>query len=100
MSSACQLGQNCLENPEKFGNKQSINGKVPIKYISDYPSYLKPHRHYPYRRIDDTHVENVMKAAIEKYENSLRQLEDERLSDAQNLKGQLEDNKKYVEMLE
>jgi hypothetical protein len=43
-----------------FGGNASINGKVPIRYISDYPSFLKPNKHYAYRRLNDSHVETTM----------------------------------------
>ena len=56
-------------NSGEFSQGVSINGKVPVKYISDYPAFLKPNKHYPYRRLNDSHVETVMQAALERYEN-------------------------------
>jgi hypothetical protein len=62
--------------------KKSVNGKLPVKYLADYPMFLKPNKHYPYRRLNDTHVENTMKDALNRYEGKLIDLENERLNDA------------------
>lgn len=45
---------------QDFHKTVSINGKMPVKYIADYPAFLKPNKHHPYRRLNDSHVETVM----------------------------------------
>ena len=69
-----------------FYNKASVNGKVPVKFVTDYPLFLKPNKHYAYRRLNDSHVENCMQSAIERYEKQLIDLENERIRDAERLK--------------
>ena len=29
---------------------------MPLSFYADYPVFLKPHKHYPYRRMKDNHV--------------------------------------------
>jgi len=48
-----------------------MNGKVSTDYITAYPHFLRPNKHYPHRRTDDSHVKNAMEIALEKYENDL-----------------------------
>jgi hypothetical protein len=66
---------------------------MPVKYVADYPTFLKPNKHYPYRRLNDTHVESVMQTALERYETELVGIEKERASDANRFRSQLEDNR-------
>jgi hypothetical protein len=39
-----------------------------------YPKFLENHKHYPYRRLDDTHVENVMQDAIKRVEDQVKDI--------------------------
>jgi hypothetical protein len=41
----------------------------------DYPQFLKPHKVYAYRRLDDSNVRGAMEIALERYENELSKLE-------------------------
>jgi hypothetical protein len=43
---------------DSFQDMPSLNEKVPVKYVAgDYPKFLQPHKHYPFRRLSDKHVE-------------------------------------------
>jgi hypothetical protein len=57
---------------ESFIDMPSLNKKVPVKYVADYPKFLRPHKHYPYRRLNDKHVENVMNTALNRYEDDIK----------------------------
>lgn len=83
-----------------FMAMRSFNGKVPVKFVTGYPAFLTPSKHHPYRRLDDTHVENTMQSAVKRYEESLLLKEKERNEDAQRFKQNLEDNQHYLEELE
>lgn len=48
---------------------------IPLSFYADYPIFLKPHKHYPYRRMKDEHVEDVMNDALQRYERKLLTLE-------------------------
>jgi hypothetical protein len=67
---------------DSFSDMPSLNQKVPVKYISDYPKFLMPHKHYPYRRLNDKHVENVMNNALNRYEDDIKKQEQEKFDDA------------------
>jgi len=79
---------------------KSTNGKVPVKYVTSYPAFLTPFKQYPYRRLNDTHVENTMQVAVKRYEEDLRSKEKERLDDADKFHQQLKENNHYMEELE
>ena len=49
-----------------FMGMKSFNGKVPVKFVTGYPAFLTPHKHYPYRRLNDTHIENTMQSAVKR----------------------------------
>jgi len=56
--------------PEKF--KNTMEGRVSNGYLTgDYPSFLKPHKVYAYRRLDDTNTRGAMEVALERYEREL-----------------------------
>ena len=59
--------------PESGGSDyiNSTMGKVSNEYLASYPHFLKPNKHYPHRRTDDTHIKNAMELALERYENQL-----------------------------
>lgn len=63
---------------------------VPLSFYADYPIFLKPHKHYPYRRMKDEHVEDVMNDALQRYEKKLLTLEEQKKRDANEFKEQLE----------
>ena len=79
---------------------KSVNGRVPIKYVTGYPAFLTPFKQYPYRRLNDTHIENVMQSAVKRYEEDLRKVEKERRADQQRFQEQLKENDNYLEELE
>lgn len=86
-------------SPEFFGMK-SLNGKVPVKYVTGYPAFLTPFKQYPYRRLNDAHVENAMQSAIKRFEDEIKSKEKEKVEDAERFKKQLEENNNYMEELE
>jgi len=86
-------------SPEFFGMK-SLNGKVPVKYVTGYPAFLTPFKQYPYRRLNDAHVENAMQSAIKRFEDEIKSKEKEKVEDADRFKKQLEENNNYMEELE
>ena len=48
-----------LEHNEKKKPNRSMSdasSDLPISFYADYPIFLKPHKHYPYRRMKDGHV--------------------------------------------
>ena len=58
------------------GEKTStIDERMPMKFVVDYPLFLKPSKHHPYRKLEDYHVEDTMNDALKRYENSLLQKE-------------------------
>jgi hypothetical protein len=65
-----------------FVDMPSLNQKVPVKFISEYPKFLRPHKHFAYRRLNDRHVGDVMKTALTRYESELKKKEKERFDDA------------------
>lgn len=83
-----------------FQSLESTNRKVPVKYITDYPAFLKPFKHYPYRRLNDTHVEKAMQSAMKRHEEEIQAKERERQEDAERYRQQLEENKNYTDDLE
>ena len=62
---------------------------MPLSFYADYPIFLKPHKHYPYRRMKDGHVEDVMNDALQRYEQQLVSLEDQKKRDAFDFQQQL-----------
>jgi hypothetical protein len=40
----------------------------PPSFTTGYPRFLEPHKHYPYRRLNDTHIEKVMQEAVKRVE--------------------------------
>lgn len=44
----------------------------PDSFKKTYPKFLEPHKHYPYRRLKDDHVEKVMQDAIKRVEDDLK----------------------------
>lgn len=85
MYSTGGISPNQTLNSELLGMK-STNGRVPVKYISGYPSFLTPFKQYPYRRLNDTHVENTMQSAVKRYEEELMAKQQERMEDADRFK--------------
>ena len=59
------------DNNKDSQYNNSMNGKVSTDYITAYPHFLRPNKHYPHRRTDDSHLKNAMEIALEKYENDL-----------------------------
>jgi len=51
---------------------ESVSGRMPIKYTSAYPVFMKPAKPHAYRRTNDTHVEKVMQDAIKRVENQIQ----------------------------
>jgi hypothetical protein len=70
-------GRLSRRSESEFCAKASVNGKVPVKYLAEYPLFLKPNKHYPCRRLNDSHVERTMKSALDRYEKELLSLERE-----------------------
>lgn len=83
-----------------FLGMRSTNGRIPVKYMTGYPAFLTPFKQYPYRRLNDTHVEKTMQVAVKRFEDDLRAKERERLEDADRFKKQLAENDHYMEELE
>ena len=53
--------------------------QIPESFKNVYPKFMEPHKHYPYRRLNDTHVEKVMQDAIKKIEVDVRNNEERRV---------------------
>jgi hypothetical protein len=86
-------------NPQVSGTEysgQGFSGRMPARYTSEYPVFLKPNKHYPYRRLNDSHVETVMQSALERFEKELVSIEKERNTDAEKFKVSLEENGQYL----
>eukprot|EP00117_Sycon_ciliatum_P000125 scpid95411/ scgid6312/ len=79
---------------------EAVSGKVPIRYTTAYPTFLKNSKHYPYRRLNDTHIEHTMQHAVKRIEDDIKDKHDERIKDASVFQSQLTDNKKFFEELE
>lgn len=75
-SASKQSGRYSNGNSSTFHAMPSVNGKVPVNFVTSYPLFLKPDKHYPYRRLNDTHVESVMQDALKRYEKDLRSQEE------------------------
>lgn len=65
---------------------ESVNKRVPIKYMTAYPKFMKPSKHYPYRRLNDTHIENTMQSAVKRVEDDVKARENKANIDAQEFK--------------
>lgn len=65
---------------------ESVSGRVPIKYITAYPTFMKPAKHYPYRRLNDTHIEQTMQSALKKVEDDINEREMRATLDANEFK--------------
>lgn len=50
--------------PTASDGASESSSRVPMAFYADYPIFLKPHKHYPYRRMKDGHVEDVMNDAL------------------------------------
>lgn len=55
-----------------------FNMNVPNSIDTSYPKFLEPHKHYPYRRLNDTHIENVMHEAVKRVEDQVKDIKDRR----------------------
>jgi ribosomal protein S20 len=55
---------------------------MPFKFLTNYPKFLRPSKHYPHRRLNDKHVESVMKSALHRFEKDLKDKEKEKYEDA------------------
>jgi hypothetical protein len=86
-----------INEKNDFVNAVSVNGKVPVKYMSQYPIFLKPNKHHPYRRLNDTHVETVMQEALQRYEQTLVNNQKDKQKDALQFKEQLLQNRSYLQ---
>ena len=53
-------------------NSESITRRVPVKYMTAYPTFMKPAKHHPYRRLNDTHIETTMQDAIKRVEADIK----------------------------
>ena len=95
-------GFNSTGNSMKAGFRtmKSVNGRVPIKYMTEYPTFLTPFKQYPYRRLNDTHVEATMQSAVKRYENDILKIQQEREEEAERFQQQMYENSNYQEELE
>ena len=78
-------------------NFNSLNGKMTTDYITQYPSFLKPNKMYPSRRIDDSHVKNAMEIALERYERDLLKQEENKEKHKDNLKKALQKEQRVMD---
>ena len=77
-SAARASGPLQLAGPETMspgGARSTIDDRVPMKFVVDYPLFLKPSKHHPYRKLEEYHVQDTMNDALKRYENSLLQKE-------------------------
>jgi hypothetical protein len=75
---------------ENTNFNNSFNGKVSQDYITQYPQFLKPNKHYPHRRTDDSHIKNAMEVALERYEDDLLKQEKMKEKNKHNLQEAIE----------
>lgn len=61
------LGSAAYGSPNR-GNKPDL----PDSFKKTYPRFLEPHKHYPYRRLKDDHIEKVMQDAVKRVEDDLK----------------------------
>lgn len=84
----------------EFTGMKALNGKLPVRYVTGYPAFLTPFKQYPYRRLNDNHVEQAMQGAIKRFEEDIKAKEKEKHEDADRFKKQLQENNHYMEELE
>eukprot|EP00347_Sterkiella_histriomuscorum_P008443 403345075 len=69
--------------------KNSLNGRVSTDYLTQYPHFLKPNKHYPYRRTDDSHIKSNMEVALDRYERDLVSQEQHKIQAKEQIKDQV-----------
>ncbi|CAI2361246.1 unnamed protein product [Moneuplotes crassus] len=78
----------------------SVNDKLPSRFVIDYPKFLKPAKYYPYRRLEEHHISDVLSDARKRHEQEIlgKKKEEEKYSDM--FKKSVEDNKKRIHDLD
>ena len=81
--------------------KQVLNyNRVPMNFAMNYPGFLIPDKQNPYTTKIPPNVEHVVNDAFRRYENELRQKEEEKMNDQRRYFQMQEDNRKYMAELE
>lgn len=60
-----------------------FNMNIPNSIDTSYPKFLEPHKHYPYRRLNDTHIENVMHEAVKRVEDQVKDIKHRRIKQSE-----------------
>lgn len=68
------------EEEELGAHNLSTRKEAPESFKSAYPKFMEPHKHYPYRRLNDTHVEKVMQDAVRRIDEDLKNQEQRRIN--------------------
>lgn len=87
-----------LASPGAASHQLSADrNQVPESFKNVYPKFMEPHKHYPYRRLNDTHVEKVMQDAIKRIEEDVRNYEDRRVKQSKEFQDRFDDMIKQAE---
>jgi hypothetical protein len=54
---------NFIEGDFAAHGPSSVNDKLPSRFVVDYPNFLKPAKYFPYRRLEDHHIADVISEA-------------------------------------
>jgi hypothetical protein len=83
-----------MENDRKeFSSKKEITDS----YLTSFPVFLKQDKFEPKRRVENLHVKATMGQALNRYEQELQQIKDQRVQDSQKEEAQTRLNKLYEE---
>ena len=74
----------------------SVNDKIPSKFIIDYPNFLKPAKYYPYRRLEEHHISDVLQDARKRHEENLLKSKNDDMKYSDMFKKAVDDNQKVI----
>ena len=78
----------------------TVNDKLPTKFIIDYPNFLKPAKYFPYRRLQEHHIADVLQEARKRHEENLSKIKKDDDKHNDQFFKSLEENKKRIQDLE
>ena len=84
LSPSTQIGNNTFYSPLGSPGDTSQpfsadKNQVPDSFKHVYPKFMEPHKHYAYRRLNDSHVEKVMQDAIKRIDDDVKNNEERRI---------------------
>lgn len=78
----------------------TVNDKIPSKYVIDYPNFLKPAKYYPYRKLEEHHIADVITEARKRHEEKLMKTKAEEIKFTDMFFKNIEESKKKMQNVE